>query len=90
MELAWKILKDYLEFEGQILHPSTPRTVLKIAFSAGILDDGQVWIDMLDHRNLLSHTSDATAFDTAVQAIHDRYLEAIGAVHLWLMERRNP
>lgn len=34
---------------------STPRQVLKGAYAANILPYGQVWIDMLEHRNLLSH-----------------------------------
>ena len=87
VELAWKTLKDYLEYEGQIIDPVTPRNVVKEAFTAGILGDGQVWIDMLDHSNLLSHTYDAATFDTAVLAIRDRYQAAIEELHLWLMER---
>jgi nucleotidyltransferase substrate binding protein (TIGR01987 family) len=89
VELAWKTLKDYLEHEGELIVPATPRNVIKEAFSAGILSDGQVWIDMLDHRNLLSHTYDAVTFDKAVLAIRDRYLAAIEELHLWLMERVN-
>ncbi|HYU36244.1 MAG TPA: nucleotidyltransferase substrate binding protein [Thermoanaerobaculia bacterium] len=90
VELAWKTLKDYLEHEGQVIDPVTPRNVIKAAFAARILSDGQVWIDMLDHRNLLSHTYDEATFDTAVLAIRDRYLAAIEELHLWLLERRSP
>lgn len=89
VELAWKTLKDYLEFEGQVIEPVTPRNVIKAAFAARIIRDGQVWIDMLDHRNLLSHTYDVRMFDQAVLAIRDRYLAAIEEVHLWLSERRS-
>lgn len=35
--------------------------------------DGQVWIDMLDHRNLLTHMYDSITFEKAVAAIRDRY-----------------
>ncbi len=56
LKLAWKTLKDYLEYQGVEISPVTPRNVIKEAFSAKIIVDGQVWIDMLDHRNLLSHT----------------------------------
>ena len=89
LELAWKTLKDYLEFEGRVIDPVTPRNVIKEAFAARILRDGQVWIDMLDHRNLLSHTYDEVTFDKAVLAIRDRYLAAIEDLHLWFMERKN-
>lgn len=83
-ELAWKIVKDYLEAGGFVFATITPRQVLKDAFAARILSDGQVWVDMLDHRNLLSHTYDSTHFNTAVDAIHQRYLQALGGLHAFL------
>ena len=76
-ELAWKTLKDYLEEGGLILATVTPRQVIKEAFAARLLEDGQVWIDMLDHRNLLSHTYDSEVFSKAVEVISDRYLAAL-------------
>ena len=88
LELAWKTLKDFLEYEGRTIQPVTPRNVIKEAVAAGILRDGQVWIDMLDHRNLLSHTYDASTFEQAVLAIRNRYLAAIEEMHLWLIGRR--
>lgn len=48
-------MKDYLEESGLVFATITPRQVLKDAFAAKVLADGQVWIDMLDHHNLLSH-----------------------------------
>ena len=73
-ELAWKAIKHYLEEGGFVFVMVTPRQVLKDAYAAKILDDGQVWIDMLDHRNLLSHTYSPVVFEQAVEAIHTRYL----------------
>lgn len=88
VELAWKTLKDYLQHEGRVIEPVTPRNVVKEAFAAQILRDGQVWIDMLDHRNLLSHTYDSATFEQAVLAIRDQYLAAIEELHDWFLERR--
>jgi nucleotidyltransferase substrate binding protein (TIGR01987 family) len=76
-ELAWKTVRDFLEAGGVILSTISPRQVLKDAFAAKIIPDGQVWIDMLDHRNLLSHTYDSSVFEEAVDAIADRYLPAM-------------
>jgi nucleotidyltransferase substrate binding protein (TIGR01987 family) len=76
-ELAWKTIKDYLEDGGLIVSPVTPRQVLKDAFAAKILADGQVWINMLDNRNLLSHTYDSSVFEAAVEAIASSYLPAM-------------
>jgi len=87
-ELAWKTVKDYLEHEGSVLNPVTPRTVIKEAFAARILPDGQIWIDMLNHRNLLSHTYDVQTFEAGVLAIRDRYLPAMELLREWLQGRR--
>ncbi len=88
LELAWKTLKDFLEHEGLVLVPATPKSVVKESFAAGLLADGQVWSDMLDHRNLLSHTYDAVVFEQAVVAIRDRYLPAFVALVSLLAARR--
>ncbi len=61
-ELAWKVLKDYLVYSGINLEQVTPRVVIKEAFAAKIIDDGQAWLDMLEYRNLLSHTYDKKNF----------------------------
>jgi nucleotidyltransferase substrate binding protein (TIGR01987 family) len=80
-ELAWKTAKDFLEEDGAVITPVTPRQVLKDAFAAKILSDGRLWIDMLDHRNLLSHTYDCAVFEQAVDAIAARYLPALEELH---------
>ena len=61
--------------------PITPRQVLKDALAARILLDGHVWIEMLDHRKLLSHTYDLNVFKEAVDAIAARYLPAMTQLH---------
>jgi nucleotidyltransferase substrate binding protein (TIGR01987 family) len=80
-ELAWKTLKDYLEEGGLVISPVTPRQVIKEAFAAKIISDGDVWIKMLDNRNLLSHTYDSSVFEQAVEAIASHYLPAMAKLH---------
>ncbi len=53
-ELAWKTMKDYLEFNGIIT--DTPRETIKEAFSKNIISDGHIWIEMMEARNKTSHT----------------------------------
>jgi len=86
-ELAWKTVKDYLEASGIHITPVTPRNVIKEAFAAGIIEDGQVWIDMMGHRNLLSHTYDRIKFREVLLAIEERYFTAFDVLHDWLLER---
>ena len=84
LELAWKCMKDYLEDSGVTISPATPRQVIKEAFVAKIITDGQTWIDMLNHRNLLSHTYDFAVFEEAIRATEDRYLPTLQALHQFL------
>lgn len=90
-ELAWKTLKDYLEESGVAITPVTAREVIKQAFAARIIRDGQVWIDMMLHRNMLSHTYDFRKFREVLDAVVASYLPALSELHDWLLEKRlNP
>ncbi len=83
-ELAWKTLKDYLVFSGIVFDQVTPRSVIKQAFAAGIIADGQLWIDMLRDRNLMSHVYGEAVFLQVAEGISTRYAEAIKTLHLFL------
>ncbi len=86
-ELAWKTMKDYLEDSGLVITPVTPRNVIKQAYSAKLIDNGQVWVNMMLHRNLLSHTYDFSKFREVLHAVVQDYLGALGQLHEWLLER---
>lgn len=87
-ELAWKTLKDYLEENGIVVNPVTPRNVIKEAFAAKLLDDAQVWIDMMLHRNLLSHTYDNAVFETVLRVVTERYFSAFDRLHEFLLLKK--
>ena len=54
-ELGWKVLKDYLEYEGyQNINGS--RSATREAFNKGIIQNGQSWMDMIEGRNQTVHT----------------------------------
>jgi nucleotidyltransferase substrate binding protein (TIGR01987 family) len=74
-ELSWKTLKDYLESKG--IAVQFPRDVIKEAFSAGVLADGEAWIEMLEKRNTLAHTYNETQFKESVSAVRDRFYPRI-------------
>lgn len=87
-ELAWKTLKDYLVHSGIAFDQITPRSVIKEAFAAKIIKDGQIWIDMLEQRNLMSHTYDRETFEVVFSSISQRYLIALEQVFTWLKEKK--
>jgi nucleotidyltransferase substrate binding protein (TIGR01987 family) len=71
-ELAWNVLKDYLEMEG-IQGLIGSRSTAREAFKRGLVIDGEVWMDMIEKRNLSSHTYNPTVALTIVEAIAERY-----------------
>ncbi len=73
-ELAWKVMKDYLEEDGVVISPLTPKNVIKQAFISRIIENGQVWIDMLLSRNLMSHTYDSIKFEVIAKDVEIKYL----------------
>ena len=81
-ELAWKTLKDKLEFEGQ--STNSPREVIKAAFQSGYLGDGAAWIEALDNRNLPAHTYDQKKSDEVRDLILSRYFPLIKALYVRL------
>jgi nucleotidyltransferase substrate binding protein (TIGR01987 family) len=86
-ELAWKTLKDYLEENGIVVNPVTPRNVIKEAFAAKLLEDAQVWIDMMLHRNLLSHTYDIKVFEAVLRTVVERYFPSFERLHEFFLTR---
>ena len=74
-ELAWNVLKDYLEMEG-IQGLIGSRSTAREAFKRGLVMDGAVWMDMIEKRNLSSHTYNQTVALTIVEAIAERYYPA--------------
>jgi nucleotidyltransferase substrate binding protein (TIGR01987 family) len=87
VELASRSLKDYLEFSGIELVSITPKSVIKAAFSARIIGDGQLWIDMIDHRNLLSHRYDQALLSRSLTEIQGRFLPALEALRGHLQQQ---
>ncbi|HEY2799673.1 MAG TPA: HI0074 family nucleotidyltransferase substrate-binding subunit, partial [Chthoniobacterales bacterium] len=69
LDLAWKVARDFLEESGLRIAPRTPREVLRQAAAAQIVDDGQVWIDMLNHRTLLAHNYGGVVFNEVAEAL---------------------
>jgi nucleotidyltransferase substrate binding protein (TIGR01987 family) len=86
-ELAWKTMKDYLEYNGVTLYPVTPRVVIKEAFKSRVIEDGQVWIDMLENRSIMFHTYNPENFEKAIGWIFNEYTAAIGQVYLFFKQK---
>jgi nucleotidyltransferase substrate binding protein (TIGR01987 family) len=85
-ELAWKVLKDYLEHEGLALDRITPTSVIRAAFEAKVITNGEQWMKALDARNKMSHVYNIKKFEETIQAIRDSYLSLFDDLNLSMME----
>lgn len=73
-ELAWKTMKDYLNYLGIEQNTGSPREVLKESFANKLIDDGEIWINMMLARNSLSHLYDEENSREIYNEIKEKYI----------------
>ena len=56
-EFSWKVLKDYLAWQGDT-EVNGSRDAYRKAFNAGLIANGDDWMQMIKARNLSGHTYD--------------------------------
>ena len=71
-ELAWKTVREYLIDEG-IAEINTPKSVMKAAFAANLVDDGDGWIGILNDRNATSHIYNEDEADKIFERIRNKH-----------------
>ncbi|MBF0399499.1 MAG: nucleotidyltransferase substrate binding protein [Magnetococcales bacterium] len=74
-ELAWNVLKDYLEYKG-LSNLIGSRDATRAAFKAGLIEQGEVWMEMIRARNQTSHTYNLDIAQAVVEAILERFYPA--------------
>lgn len=87
IELTWKTLKDYLNYLGYKVQ--APREVIKQAFAAEIIEDGEVWFQMLEDRNLTSHIYDEAKAQEVVNDINEHYFVKLTSLYNFLKGKLN-
>ncbi len=84
-ELAWKTLKDYLEEKN--VDAKFPREVIKQSFKYEIINKGDIWLEMLEQRNLMAHTYEEKIFKNVVNKISQEYFAEISQVYQYLKDK---
>ena len=74
-ELAWNVLKDYLEDKG-ITGLIGSKDATRTAFKNGLIEDGEDWMRMIEDRNKTSHTYDPKIAREVVDNILKRFYPA--------------
>lgn len=79
-ELAWNTLKDYFEAQGETtIHGS--RDAFRLAFKRGLIEEGEIWMDMIKSRTLTTHTYNEEVADQIAAAVADRYFPEFVSLH---------
>lgn len=71
-ELAWNTLKDYLTWMG-IPDLIGSRDSIRQAFQIGLIEDGETWMEMIQSRNLTSHTYEESIAEEIYEKIVLKY-----------------
>lgn len=77
-ELMWKCVKIYCTYVGKSV--KSPREALKEAFKQGIINNEKVFLEMLEDRNLSTHTYDENASREIYDRIEKKYIKAMTEV----------
>jgi len=78
-ELAWNVLRDYLEDKG-IVGLIGSKDATRTAFKNGLIENGDAWMKMIEDRNRTSHTYDEAVARSVVENILNSYFPAFEAL----------
>lgn len=74
-ELAWNVMKDYFEYQGNT-YITGSRDASREAFQKGLIENGEVWMEMIKSRNQSSHTYNEEIADEIKDKVFDFYFES--------------
>ena len=77
-EQAWKAMKEILQEhgynEGQT---GSPKQILKLAYSAGMIQDEGKWLAMLVSRNDVTHSYDEEIALALIKRVKEEYIDLL-------------
>lgn len=74
-ELAWNVMKDYAEFQGNSSIGGS-RDATREGFKLNLFSNGHLWMDMISRRNETSHTYNEALADEIYHIIIKDYFPA--------------
>lgn len=72
-ELAWKLMQDILKGQGET-EIFGSKSATRLAFNRGLIQNGEVWLDMVESRNITIHTYDANILNREFNKVVQHYL----------------
>ena len=87
-ELAWNVMKDYAEYQGNSTIGGS-RDATREGFQLKLVSDGHIWMDMIISRNKTSHTYNDETADEIYFKIIESYYPALIEFNTNMEEKRN-
>ena len=81
MELAWKTIKDYMEYRNFVFAQRFPRAIIREAYAAKFISDAEAWMSALDDRNKVSHTYDFKTFEKVITRISASHIHCFSELY---------
>ena len=83
-ELGWNCLRDLLRSRGSSTLLLGSRDAIREAFSTGLIEEGPIWMAMVNDRNLTSHVYNRSTAEAITANISASYLPAFRALRTQL------
>lgn len=87
-ELAWNVMKDYAEYQGNN-NVGGSRDATREALQLKIIENGEVWMDMIQSRNKTTHTYNESTANEIYGKIIESYFPLFLAFKIKMEEKRS-
>jgi nucleotidyltransferase substrate binding protein (TIGR01987 family) len=84
-ELAWNLIKDYLEYQG-LSNIIGSRDAFRLAYNRGLIDRGEEWMKMIESRIKTSHTYNEDTAEEIAGDVLNSYFQLFTALHITMEE----
>ena len=86
LELSWKAMKYFLNSEG-LTEAKAPRSTIRTGFNNEIIQNAKLWIDMIEDRNLTTHTYSQSTSDEIYEKIVNSYYNELKVFYLNIKDK---
>ena len=73
-ELSWNTIKDFYEHQAETDIQGS-RDAIRMAFKRGLIEDGEIWMEMINSRNLTAYTYNEDTASEIVSNILEKYYQ---------------
>jgi nucleotidyltransferase substrate binding protein (TIGR01987 family) len=87
-ELAWKVMKDYAEYQGSYEIKGS-RDATREAFQMKLINQADSWMDMIESRNYTSHTYNEETAEEIIDNIISVYADLFNIFELKMASLSN-